>query len=109
MVPEMGSGHRAGGADLASGVDTAGTRSRRAVDRFTARVRAAVPLRLPPPPPPTLAGSAPPRAPVEARPPWHFDFFPLCLPPLAYRPPPLSEVLAATPRSETTTPKVLYK
>jgi hypothetical protein len=28
MVPEMGSGHRAGGADLASGVDTAGTVAR---------------------------------------------------------------------------------
>ena len=28
MVPEMGSGHRAGGADLASGVDAAGTVAR---------------------------------------------------------------------------------
>ena len=27
-MPEMGSGHRAGGADLASGVDTAGTVAR---------------------------------------------------------------------------------
>ena len=55
--------------------------------------------RLPSPSPNPPA--RPPRAPAEARPPWHFDFFPLCLPPHAYRPPPLSEVLAAASRSET--------
>ena len=55
--------------------------------------------RLPPPSP--IPPARPPRAPAEARPPWHFDFFPLCLPPHAYRPPPLSEVLAAASRSET--------
>ena len=32
MVPEMGPGHRAGGADLASGVDTAGTVAK--IDHF---------------------------------------------------------------------------
>ena len=64
------------------------------------RLIASPPLccRLPPhsPTPP----ARPPRAPAEARPPWHFDFFPLCLPPHAYRPPPLSEVLAAASRYE---------
>ena len=56
------------------------------------------------PPPSDALPTRPPRAPAEARPPWHFDFFQLSLPPLAYRSPPFSEVLAATPRAETLMP-----
>ena len=56
------------------------------------------------PPPSDVLPIRPTRAPAEARPPWHFDFFQLSLPPLAYRSPPFSEVLAATPRAETLMP-----
>ena len=72
----------------------------RAVDRLPARV-------LPRAPPSDALPIRPPRAPAEARPPWHFDFFQLSLPPLAYRSPPFSEVLAATPRSEKLMPLTL--
>ena len=54
-----------------------------------------------PSPAAALPPARPPRAPAESRPPWHFDFFPLCLPAGAYRSPPLSEVIAANPPSDT--------
>ena len=81
----------------ANGVRCASS-SRSAFSTYERLIASPPGCRLPPPSP--IPPARPPRAPAEARPPWHFDFFPLCLPPHAYRPPPLSEVLAAASRSE---------
>ena len=59
MVPEMGPGHRAGGADLASGVDTAGTVAK--IDlRLPHHPLLGSPLLTPMRPLESLSGSRPP-------------------------------------------------